>query len=196
MYYEETLVSVRYIFFYVRYSLSVVSIIEELFQGNSGSGLETEINGRKDSLRWPCDTLYPQKLALTSPTSGGRSVGIVCLPTKTTEFCFFINGQWTKLSTHFKCTLRTHTDAGVWWCVALEWSSFSTKSACLYEILKGSVVLQVFIGYVLNEKNQPPSMFCVFLSILIFFFHLNLGLRTGLVVNRVPKHRPVKVKER
>jgi hypothetical protein len=30
--------------------------------------------------------LYPQKLALTSPTSGGRSVGIVRLRTKATEF--------------------------------------------------------------------------------------------------------------
>jgi hypothetical protein len=29
--------------------------------------------------------LYPQKLALTSPTSGGRSVGIVHLRTKATE---------------------------------------------------------------------------------------------------------------
>jgi hypothetical protein len=33
-------------------------------------------------LRWPRDTLYPQKLALTSPTSGGRSVGRVRLWTK------------------------------------------------------------------------------------------------------------------
>jgi hypothetical protein len=30
-----------------------------------------------DSLRWPRDPLYPLKLALISPTSGGRSVGIV-----------------------------------------------------------------------------------------------------------------------
>jgi hypothetical protein len=30
-----------------------------------------------DSLRWPRVILYPLKLALTSPTSGGRSVGIV-----------------------------------------------------------------------------------------------------------------------
>jgi hypothetical protein len=30
-----------------------------------------------DSLLWPRDNLYPLKLALTSPTSGGRSVGIV-----------------------------------------------------------------------------------------------------------------------
>jgi hypothetical protein len=32
-------------------------------------------------LRWPRDTLHLQKLALTSPTSGGRSVGIVRLQT-------------------------------------------------------------------------------------------------------------------
>jgi hypothetical protein len=32
--------------------------------------------------------LYPQKLALISPTSGGRSVGIVCSRTKATMFSF------------------------------------------------------------------------------------------------------------
>jgi len=35
--------------------------------------------------------LYPQKLALTSPIGGGRSVGIVRVRTKATEFvvvCF------------------------------------------------------------------------------------------------------------
>jgi hypothetical protein len=31
-------------------------------------------------LRWPRDTLYPLKLALISPTGGGRSVGIVRWP--------------------------------------------------------------------------------------------------------------------
>jgi hypothetical protein len=40
---------------------------------------------RRDPLRWPRDTLYPQKLALTSPTSDGRSVDIVRLRTKATE---------------------------------------------------------------------------------------------------------------
>ena len=33
--------------------------------------------------------LYPQKLALTSPTGGGRSVGIVRSLTKATEFSFY-----------------------------------------------------------------------------------------------------------
>jgi hypothetical protein len=58
-------------------------IIEELLEWkSSGSGKESRINGRRDPLRWPSDTLYPQKLALTSPTSGGCSVGIVRLRTK------------------------------------------------------------------------------------------------------------------
>jgi len=35
--------------------------------------------------------LYPQKLALTSPTGGGRSVGIVRSRTKATEFSFLEN---------------------------------------------------------------------------------------------------------
>jgi hypothetical protein len=34
-------------------------------------------------------TLYPQKLAITSPTSGGRSVGIVRSRTQAVEFSFF-----------------------------------------------------------------------------------------------------------
>jgi hypothetical protein len=46
---------------------------------------EIEINGRGNSLRWPRNTLYPPKLALTSPTSGSRSVSIVRLRTKAME---------------------------------------------------------------------------------------------------------------
>jgi hypothetical protein len=49
---------------------------------------KTEINDCGNPLRWPRNTLYPQKLALTSPTSGGRSVGTVRSRTKTTEFSF------------------------------------------------------------------------------------------------------------
>jgi hypothetical protein len=40
--------------------------------------------------------LYPQKLALTSPTGGGRSVGIVRSRTKATEF-FYINNTYSQL---------------------------------------------------------------------------------------------------
>jgi hypothetical protein len=43
-----------------------------------------EYNLRNPS-RWPRDTVYPQKLVLTSQTSGGRSVGIVRSRTQATE---------------------------------------------------------------------------------------------------------------
>jgi hypothetical protein len=57
---------------------SLVSTIEELLRWNiSGSGLESREYYRGDPLRWPRDILYLQKLVLTSPISGGRSVGIV-----------------------------------------------------------------------------------------------------------------------
>jgi hypothetical protein len=52
------------------------------------SGLENREYGRRDPLRLPRDTLDPQMSVLTSPTSSGRSVGIVRSWTKTTEFSF------------------------------------------------------------------------------------------------------------
>jgi hypothetical protein len=42
--------------------------------------------GRRDPSRWPHGILYPQKLALTSPTSGSHSVGIVRLRAQAMEF--------------------------------------------------------------------------------------------------------------
>jgi hypothetical protein len=63
--------------------LSLVSTIEELFERkSSGFGLEY---GRGDPLRWPRHMFYPEKLALTSPTSAGRSVSIVRSRTQATE---------------------------------------------------------------------------------------------------------------
>jgi hypothetical protein len=41
---------------------------------------------RRDPSRLPRDTLYTEKLALTSPTGGGRSVGIVRSRAQATEF--------------------------------------------------------------------------------------------------------------
>jgi hypothetical protein len=69
--------------------LSLVSTTEELLERkNCGFGLESREYGCRDPPRWPRDKLYPQKLALTSPTSGGRSVRIVRSRTKATEFQF------------------------------------------------------------------------------------------------------------
>ena len=49
--------------------------------------LKTE-NGRGESLRGPRDTPLSAKVGTTSPTGGGRSVGIVRSRTKATEFSF------------------------------------------------------------------------------------------------------------
>jgi hypothetical protein len=58
--------------------LSLVSTIEELLERkSSGCSLESRDHSRRDPSRWPRGILYQQNLALTSPTSGGRSVGIV-----------------------------------------------------------------------------------------------------------------------
>jgi hypothetical protein len=72
--------------------LSLVRITDELLEWkNSGSGSRKfEINGRGDPLHWPRDTLSSQKMALNSPTCSGRSVGMVCLRTKATEFSLVI----------------------------------------------------------------------------------------------------------
>jgi len=47
--------------------------------------------------------LYPQKLALTSPTGGGRSVGIVRSRTKATEFSFLLHIRITLASRSTVC---------------------------------------------------------------------------------------------
>jgi hypothetical protein len=81
-----------------RGSLSLVSTTEELLgRISSGSGLENRDYGRGDPLRWPRDILCPQKMALTSPTCGSRSVGIVRLRTKTTEFFYDKTSRYNSL---------------------------------------------------------------------------------------------------
>jgi hypothetical protein len=62
----------------LRDPLNHMSTTEELLEReSSGSGLKIREYGRRDPSRWPRGNLYPQKLALFSPISGGRSVGIV-----------------------------------------------------------------------------------------------------------------------
>jgi hypothetical protein len=79
-----------------------MSINEELFDGKvAAPDLKiSKINGRGDPLRWPRYTLHLQKMALTSPTSGGHSVGF-CLRTKATDaFMVILQGD------DFGCTRR------------------------------------------------------------------------------------------
>jgi hypothetical protein len=73
-----------------RCPLSLVSTTEQLRERkNSGSGLESRYYGRRDPPRRVRYTLYPQNLALSSATSGGRSVGIVRSRTKATKLLLF-----------------------------------------------------------------------------------------------------------
>jgi hypothetical protein len=70
--------------------LSLMSTIEELLERKcSGSGLESREYSHRDPSRWPRGFLYPQKVALTSATSDGRSVGVVHSRTQATEFVLF-----------------------------------------------------------------------------------------------------------
>ena len=58
--------------------------------------------------------LYPQKLALTSPTGGGRSVGIVRVRTKATEFSFvcFVLPPFSRHK-HYYLSTRLHSNVSL-----------------------------------------------------------------------------------
>jgi hypothetical protein len=60
-----------------------------VWKKSSGSGIENREYGRGDSSRWPHGTLYPQTLELTSPTSGGHSVGIVRSRTQVRSYYYY-----------------------------------------------------------------------------------------------------------
>jgi hypothetical protein len=80
--------------------LSLVSTIEELLGRKTiGSGVESWEYGRREPSCWPRGTFIPQKLALTPPTDGGRSVGIVRLWTQVMEFSFFYKTGFPQSST-------------------------------------------------------------------------------------------------
>jgi hypothetical protein len=58
------------------HSASWVQPRSDLEEKVAAPGLEFRDYGRRDPSRWPRGTLCPQKLALTSPTSGGCTAGI------------------------------------------------------------------------------------------------------------------------
>jgi hypothetical protein len=64
-----------------------VSTTEELLgRKSTGFGLENREYSRRNPSRWSRDTLYLQELAITSPTSGGHSVGIARSRTEAKKF--------------------------------------------------------------------------------------------------------------
>jgi hypothetical protein len=95
--------SLRYQIFWevVGLPLSLVSTIEEpLERKRSCSGLENRDYDRRDPSRWLRRTQYPQKLALTSLTSGGHSVGIVRSRTQATGLVLVCIVYWPILNAY------------------------------------------------------------------------------------------------
>jgi hypothetical protein len=81
-----------------RSPLSLVSTTEQLLGSNSsGSGLEIRVYGLGNRHADHVAPSIRNNLALTSLTSGGRSVDIVHLQTEATEFFNFILLYFTKL---------------------------------------------------------------------------------------------------
>jgi hypothetical protein len=71
--------------------LSLVSTTEELLgRKSSGYGLEIREYCRRDPPRWPRDTLYPQKLTLTSSISLCHSDGVVRSRNQATELLLLL----------------------------------------------------------------------------------------------------------
>jgi hypothetical protein len=71
--------------------LSLVRTTEELLgRKSSGSGPENRDKRPRESVALTTQHPLSAKVGTTSPTSGGRSVGIVCSRTKATGFSFIV----------------------------------------------------------------------------------------------------------
>jgi hypothetical protein len=93
-----------------RGTLILVSTIEGLLEGNySGSGLEIQDYGRRGSAAKTRRHLPSQQLALTSPTRGGRSVGIARSQTQATGVFLVaqLTSSWTGSSSRTNYHLLT-----------------------------------------------------------------------------------------
>jgi hypothetical protein len=85
-------------------------------------GLDNRDYGRSDPPRWPSDTPLSAKLALTSPTSGGRSVGMVRSRTKATESVGRIQKHWDcRVCPPFRIQNKQKSHCfGNWNCIRLQ----------------------------------------------------------------------------
>jgi hypothetical protein len=98
----------------------VTTTVELLGRKSSGFSLEIREYGRRDQSRWSRGTLYTQKLALTSPTNGCRSVGIVRPRTQASEFSLVeynlrYHAQWGRSTNTARGNLRVHLQSRKAW---------------------------------------------------------------------------------
>jgi hypothetical protein len=74
-------------------------IVVPLLPGKNPFAVQLNNNNNSNQIivmspsRWPRGTFYPHKLTITSPTIGGRSVGIVRSRTQTMEFLVFFSHE-------------------------------------------------------------------------------------------------------
>ena len=98
--------------------------------------------------------LYPQKLALTSLTGGGRSVGIVRSRTKATEFSLVLVEKWPYCSTAscrhtcITCASAECTVTNSWWWV----EELPETCKALYKNKYGN---ECAVGFIEKEKKWP-----------------------------------------
>jgi hypothetical protein len=154
---------------------SFVKIIEELLEWkSSGFSLKTEINGRWNSWRWPRDNFYPQRLALTSPTSGGRSVGIVRLRTKGTEFVqiYFRLSTTRKIRYEIKLKLFSRSEGSVLR-LSIDHYNISCTKPLQNSIKSALTCFQLYSLQLLPRRLRKPSVsitaiivcpFCIYTS--------------------------------
>jgi phosphoribosyl-AMP cyclohydrolase len=95
---------------------------------------------------WPRDTLYPLKLALTSPISGGRSVGIVLLRTKAIEFFFMHSCHREYVMLRFLVLKRWHFRLPITVAARSEaWTVTESRVRLPLEALMSVCVYSVFV---------------------------------------------------
>jgi hypothetical protein len=138
-----------------RRPLSLMSTIEELLGRNSScSGRESREYGRRDPSRWPRGTLYPQTLALTSPTRGSRSIGIVSSRSLVLVNLSVTCEYWI-IRTRFRVRQRRPG------CKDIRFGSAISLSLCLslsiildadYRLLITWIIHQQLWGYTVEEK--------------------------------------------
>jgi hypothetical protein len=91
---------------------------------SSGSSLESLEYVRRNPSRWRRGILYSQKLALTSPTSDGRSVGIVRSRTQATEFSFSFSAG---VNFHFFSHSKIFANETL-----MDMKSYTTQHSCFW----------------------------------------------------------------
>jgi hypothetical protein len=139
--------------------------------------------------------LYPQKLALTSPTGGGRSVGIVRSRTKATEFSlvfFYIqylvfrkcdnvekysrDRQATKdnITRRMRCAcwITEATDTRQENVIAIPWQQWSREHA--------SVLGYMYIACLVN-LHHTVTLYCTYLYVLFLCIFNTLYFRSHIL---------------